>query len=1059
MLKDINDSKDANPFNSFLSNKGYGWSEQYAVLNYITYFSTPAGLWRSDGTTNGTYLLKNLHLGEITVMGNLIYFTADDGIHGLELWRSDGTAGGTTIVKDIYNGITGSSPQYLISVNGTLYFVATTKDKGMELMKSDGTEAGTILVKDITTGSGSSRIFNITNVQGTLFFFCSSPVDSLRGLWKTSGTEASTQQLAYFNDYTSPHVGQYLAAGNKFFFTLNQSSSELWASDGTVAGTIMVKDIKPSGGSLPQDFASMNNILYFTANDAGTGSELWRSDGTSTGTYMLKDINPISGAGSNPNSKVVVNGQMFFLATNQSGNEDLWTTDGTKKGTVLVKSFGTENLSKPLNLTGINNTLYFAGYTSASGYELWKSDGTTEGTVLIKDIFPGIYSSSPAYLTGLGSKCIFSATDEITGRELWISDGTSKGTFLVKDINQTVTSSSNTFFSPTVFKNKMYFRAYTPKYGDELWVTDGTESNTKRVTDIEPGSLSGLSSNRLYNYFTSPTKIYFEANALKYGNELWSSDGVSSNLVADITSGRTGTNFLFNFYGNQNHYCNIDTTTYFVGNYNSNLFKTTGTAASTVLLKNAYSINALVMADNKVFFTTQSNGNYTDLWQTDGTADGTIQITAAVLKATGFFERPSILAFKDIIYFQSSANTLWRTNGSTYGTTLFKNINPMFVDTHYATDSLYATINGNLLFVADDGASGKELWKTDGTPQGTVLLKDIFTGPGSSLDGYPNGFFTTVNNEVYFLANDNVHGTELWKTDGTVAGTIIVKDITPGSASSTITDLIKVDNNLVFLFYDYDKAKHVLWQSDGTNVGTHAVNDPSLDNVEIHHNVFEGASTLATLNNQIYFTGYTPQYGYELWVGSIDILLPVQLLDFTGKLINKDGQLNWSVINEQNFGYFNVQRSTDGIHFTTIGRIIPKVNTSSKTDYQYLDKNIYELGYDKIYYRLEEVDKDGEATLSKIVLIKLDNSINVSLRPNPASSSFALSINNSLQATQSITISVSNSQGRLMLTEKRQSMPGSQKFIYNCSTWAPGVYFLKVVLPVGVVREIKVIKQ
>ena len=111
--------------------------------------SPTAGLWKSDGTANGTVLVKDIRPGgassprELTVLNGTVFFTADDGVHGLELWKSDGSEAGTVLVKDIMLGGETSNARSLTNVNGTLLFAADDGTPGgRKLWKSDGTEEG-----------------------------------------------------------------------------------------------------------------------------------------------------------------------------------------------------------------------------------------------------------------------------------------------------------------------------------------------------------------------------------------------------------------------------------------------------------------------------------------------------------------------------------------------------------------------------------------------------------------------------------------------------------------------------------------------------------------------------------------------------------------------------------------------------------------------------------------------------------------------------------------------------------------------------------------------------
>src|SRR5213083_771482 len=130
--------------------------------------------------------------------------------------------------------------------------------------------------------------------------------------------------------------------------------------------------------------ASSPSIMLLAANDGGSGIELWKTDGSATGTILVKDINP--GAGSSfpgtggapfPSEFVFFNGAWFFSANNGTGL-DLWKSDG-QTGTVQV----TAVVSSPREFTVLGNALYFSADGGVSGRELWKTDGTGAGTVRV----------------------------------------------------------------------------------------------------------------------------------------------------------------------------------------------------------------------------------------------------------------------------------------------------------------------------------------------------------------------------------------------------------------------------------------------------------------------------------------------------------------------------------------------------------------------------------------------------------------------------------------------------------------------------------------------------
>lgn len=394
--------------------------------------------WLSDGTEPGTILVRDILAGSpssyprsFAGLGGAIYFSANDGSRGHELWRTDGTDVGTSLVKDLNPGAADSWPGVstgLIEFGGGLIFEAYTNAAGYELWKTDGTPAGTVLVRDINPGTEGSSPLEIVNVNGAIFFRADNglPQTNHRELWKSDGTEGGTVMVRDINPSGESVPSGFTELNGMLLFDADDGTNgtELWRSDGTADGTVMVKNINPSGSSYPGQLRNANGTLYFVANDGTNGSELWRSDGTTEGTVMAVDLNPMGGS---PISRLmVVNGtRLYFVLWSGSLSDELWTSDGTEAGTVMLREFAPGNYHPMVeNLTDVDGTLFFSANDGIHGVELWTSDGTSEGTQLAGDINPGDeWSFSwPQYLRNVGGVLFFAAEDGISGRELWALD-------------------------------------------------------------------------------------------------------------------------------------------------------------------------------------------------------------------------------------------------------------------------------------------------------------------------------------------------------------------------------------------------------------------------------------------------------------------------------------------------------------------------------------------------------------------------------------------------------------------------------------------------------------
>jgi ELWxxDGT repeat protein len=382
------------------------------------------GLWRSDGTAEGTRLLSDAfaYASRLTGAGETLFFLAHDE-HGTELWRSDGTKSGTTLVRDIRAGHRSSSPSFLTNHNGVLYFTARDGVHGAELWRSDGTSAGTRLVRNVNRGRAGSRPRWLTSVGDTLFFTARDGEHG-RELWRSDGTRGGTRLVR--DTHTPAAVSaEWLTSfqGRLFFASAGGGHGrELWRSNGTADGTRLVKDINPKKGSRPRSLTAVGRTLFLTANDGEHGQELWRSDGTASGTRLVREI--LKGDRRSgyfgPYGLTPIAGTLFFSAYDAARGDGLWKSDGTGAGTKLLKDLRLR--WPPVNVggTGFFTAPDAPAYRDRTyGYELWSTDGTRAGTKLVRDINPGREDSMPGSLTAVGGELFFSATDDVHGAELW----------------------------------------------------------------------------------------------------------------------------------------------------------------------------------------------------------------------------------------------------------------------------------------------------------------------------------------------------------------------------------------------------------------------------------------------------------------------------------------------------------------------------------------------------------------------------------------------------------------------------------------------------------------
>jgi len=735
------------------------------------------------------------------------------------------------------------------------------------------------LVEDLdtaTTQNGSGFSGGV-EMGGYIYFAATS--DALgEELWRTDGSVGGVTELVkdIQPGVGSSQVDHLTVMGSTLFFAADDGvhGLELWTSDGTEGGTVMVADIQPGiDRSNPRHFYEVNGDLLFVASDGVTNSELWIYDVSEGEAKLLKDINPGAGLGVGLSSLSaggsyysMLNGKLYFTADDGVHGWELWVSDGTEVGTQMVKDINSGSGDGALpTMTLFGSRLFFSGDDGTSGYELWATDGTEVGTTLVKDINPGSGSGGADELTVLGANLVFSATDINVGgardSEVWISDGTESGTQRVKDIYP------GTFGSfPTDFVrvgNHVAFEARDSGTGSRLlWKTDGTELGTVIVGSApvtNPGVLTALDDNTL---------LFVRLESGVTGRELWMAKMAENTvtLLKDIRSGSSSgmDNFLeMQLFGSEMFFSASDGFSS-NGDPHGELWKTDGTEVGTVKVAEINNSprsgdpHQMAPLGNMVLFTQigYSSLNERFLYASDGTPDGVVEV-----KELGIRQGiRKIIPVGDVAFllvankdFSIKKYELWKTDGTAGGTViLHSDIGdyPLSGSNPPPPDNF--TLAGNqLFFVTERDDSGRELWASDGTAAGTKMVKDIRPGTSSSS---PTSL-AEMGGEVYFAADDGNTGRELWKSNGTADGTVQIKNL--GVGSSSPGQLVAIGNTLFFAATF--SGQRELWKSDGTADGTDLIRD-----------IFPGSGSsfpdeLTAVGDTLFFRADDGVHFTELW--------------------------------------------------------------------------------------------------------------------------------------------------------------------------------------------------
>lgn len=711
-------------------------SPMFALGNEAYFYATvtgSSGLWKSNGTSEGTVFLKALSFPIVNdlpgaVVGQadgVAYFRAAAG-STISLWKTDGTVLGTEVVHSNVYPVSGvRQPGYAGKIGDELlYFARVSFGVGYELYKVNLTTGFASLVKDIAAGSANSVTAEVVDPLG----------GEISAVWN-----------------------------GKFYFKANDgvTGEELWVSDGTSPGTQRVVDLVPGGGSSsPESFFATSGALFFVATTV-SGRELWKTDGTEAGTVLVKDIWP-GPKGSITGSMMSLDGGFMFAATDGIRGEQLWKSDGTSEGTIAIGAFSTEVVrsSNAEPVAALNNEVIVWASSAETGQEPWKSNGTANGTVLLEDINPGRNSSLPIHPQKVGQRIVFSAFNPMTNRELFGTNGTVAGTGLVKDIYPGIGTSAEDSFSDKPLLKVMpfgeigFFAASNSSAASSIWKTDGTAAGTAFFANLAPVGTPYSP----YNFVASPGKEVFAFVATGDNDvqaEPWWSDGTVANtkLVANIGPSPGETSKPSDFVWHQGFLY------YFASNSGRGLYRSDRKRGGAQLLKNMTSASELISCGQWLYFSAATAQEGTELWRSDGTASGTV-LHAELEPGPGSSSPKAFQVIGNQLFFVATSSEfgeeLWVVNDGGA---------PQLIDIELGSGSSrplgLTRVRNEIWFAATTTATGRELWRSDGTVAGTMLVSEIVEG----ADGGDPSSLQVAGNDLFFSARHPSVGRELFALD------------------------------------------------------------------------------------------------------------------------------------------------------------------------------------------------------------------------------------------------------------------------------------------------------
>ncbi len=855
--------------------------------------------------------------------GSVLFAAADyeGGRQGI-LFRTDGTGAGTLLVDTSLTvrctlGTNSFGDPWTRGPGPICFF----NDLG-EVWRTDGTSRGTQrlarasadlgLVIAAPQGSPSLVTTSLSRV-----FWLANP--ALPRLVVSDGVAVDAAQVLHTSGASYPAgAGWNLAAlGGRVLFAGGGGSEPFvpFISDGTVQGTVRLSGLVGDRAPVnPRWFTPFGGRVFFVAGDAERGVELWSTDGSSAGTTRFADLAP-GAASASPEFLTVSGGRLWFTAEHPEAGRVFWHTDGqsapvaitgavapsAQQGLLAPQAFAggvtlatnaasggpllLVTVGGPVRLTPADGsishvntttapvvvpgpgdgpgTLYFTGQrvSPAVGQELFAATAEASSARLVADVSVGVGSSLARPLAPLpGGRLLLAATSG-ADRELYASDGTAQGTVLLRDLNQLAANANPSRVFAGDAPEEVAFTSDSTAYGRELFRTDGTSAGTVPIVEVTPGSAgrrrwvyrADTVWFSAYEGSSSTTRDVFQHTSLA---SLGDFVGNVKNVVVAVPPVTIGDNLIYTA-NNGGVVWPFNTTAWGVGE------AFVAAPLINVEIGGPSSPSRYFEFEGELYFggdAAPGDDVARRLYRSDGTPlstevawdIGTSVTAAGVPQIVGAASERLIVS-----YGAPADSGIYTYDPTTAETTLLA---PGYSEAQSLSSIDSAMLGGALHFASSPPESADfELVRTDATQGGTWRVADIEVGPGGSSPRGLARVSTREGERIIFSAWTSAHGREVWISDGTSAGTRLVRDIFPGPRDSSPESFFEISPGRVIFVADDGLTGAELWETDGTEAGTRPIAD-----------INPGTEPSAPRNfsivaNRLWFSAFTRAQGRELW--------------------------------------------------------------------------------------------------------------------------------------------------------------------------------------------------